>query len=815
MSKFIDCINRTTLSAKQKSAIIDDYSTRLKFHKANGSDAVKAELDAAEEMFDSIVQKNVEGRGAYLYNIKTAARHEEAIQKLDGTDLSEYSINVVERAYTLGTNAILDALTAPLADMVGMARTRIIGTAPATFNKYIPFYDSQKKMEEIVRATFDDTIGGMSGDVAKGIQRSNDMSLNMMAEAGITIQRDPLYRLPQHHLIERMSGRRKEWIEMHNQPGFLDWDNMKDFTEGRPIPTTVKDKADLLGDVFDTIVTNGKIKRKKTGVSVSSIASKYAHRRFIRYANADAWLQAHQKYGENDILGTVLGHLRSVSMDIALAREFGNQPANMIQNIAQITEQRASDLDLKLRERKQRKGRLRVKTEKNNKAAKEMHQIASYQQKAESRGFFAGAIHAGINIQAAGKLGYTSIPAVLSDSSLRHIVRREMGAGAAPEIVRFAAGLTRKEQKIQAIRLAAGVHTLAAQTMAIERHMGEVIGPLRGFAESTIRFTQLGNLTTAGRQAFSLDTFGQFGDFAKTKFADLPEPMKTWLTRYDITSKEWDVFRATKKTSDTAGGLIAPISMLDRTDIPYSEAFRLYEKFSFAVNAEMERAIPSVTLRARQAKGEYIREDTVVGALTRTYGQFKAWPVTMYYLHLRNAWRRGGIVPRVSYLAKFGIPLTISGAISIQIINILQGNDPEKMDNIDFWERATLKGGAGAIWADVLASGTDIINGPVMGFFEDSVRLVKLGYKTVTSGHDEGFLGEFLLYLKENAPVANAWQVDRILDGILQNIIEIFDPVAYNKIRRRERRKLKRRKLTPYWRFGELEPDRAPEFDLY
>ena len=82
MSKFTDCINGTTLSAKQKNNIIDDYQEQLNSHIRNGSDPVKAELDAAEEIFDKVVQKNVDERGAYLYNIRTASRHQDAIKNL-------------------------------------------------------------------------------------------------------------------------------------------------------------------------------------------------------------------------------------------------------------------------------------------------------------------------------------------------------------------------------------------------------------------------------------------------------------------------------------------------------------------------------------------------------------------------------------------------------------------------------------------------------------------------------------------------------------------------------------------------------------
>ena len=808
MSKFTDCINGTTLSAKQKSNIIDDYQEQLNSHIRNGSDPVKAELDAAEEIFDKVVQKNVDERGAYLYNIRTASRHQDAIKNLSDDELIEYSVDAVERAYTLGSNGVTDALMAPIADMVDKATRRVTGQYK------LPFYSSQKDMEQIVRAAFDETLSGPSSDIAKGIQRANDMSIDMMAEAGIKIQKDPLYRLPQNHLVERMTGKRDQWIKTHNKEGFLDWDNMKDFSEGRPIPTTVEGKAELLGRIFDTIITNGNIKDKK-GVIVNSVAAKYAHRRFLRYASADAWLEAHKKYGENDILGTVVGHLKSVGMDIALAREFGNQPLSMIKNINTMTLNRAAKLDTAL-EQQGKKAKFGGKVAEMNKAAEEMHRIASFGHKAESKGFFSGLIGGGVNLMAAGKLGFTSIPAILTDSTLRHITRREMGAGAAPEIVRFASSLTNKSQRIQAVRLGAGVHTLVRQTVAAERFMGELFGGKlsRGFAEATVRFSRLAQITTSGRHAFTLDTFGQFGDYSKTRFSKLPDNMKTWLKRYNITSKEWDVFRATKKTSDSSGALIAPISLLDRTDIPYSEAFRLFEKFSLAVNAEMERAIPSVTLRARQAKGEYIREATVVGAATRATMQFKAWPTTMYYLHLRNGWRRGG-VKAFSYLTTLGTSLTIAGAISIQIQNILQGRDVEKMDNLNFWMRSAFKGGSGAIIADIIANGADIVDGPLHSFAKQLGRLSKLGMKKLADGRDAGLLAEFLKFTKDNLPVVNSWQLDLVTDRVLENAIQTFDPVGHNKMRRRRKKYLRSKEKSEYWRYGKTEPDRAPEFDLY
>lgn len=800
MSGFTDCISKSSLSKRQKKKILSQYDEDVRRFILNGKPQAQAEVDAAKSLFDEVVAGNVAKKGAYVHNMRIMKGHYDAIETLDGMELVEYTQKILDEAYVTGENSFTAALASKLSDAIGKSFNPVTGS----------YFKSQAMFEELVYGRYGKGVGGSDmSPVIKGMVKDiEDMTktVNKMLQAsGVSIKEDPTWIMPQYHVPGRMIGEANEaaWINMHMKSGFLDWDNMGDFLKGRVLPTTDEGRRELLAEVYNTIVTGGV---KDAGGNVTnSIASKYVHRRFIRYKTPEAWLEAHKAWGDDDIFGSLMTYVRRAGRDIALMQNLGANPAAAVRGMNGRIEKRAGELDKS--RGKAGKG-LQLKAGSAEQIANNMYRVFSFAHKSPDLNPVAKTAYAGVNMLSSARLTATTVAALFTDRATTALVKKRMGAGASSSFVKL---MLSKNNKVQAVRNGAGVHSLVRSVTASERFLGEVMGPnwARQFPEFTVRFTGLANITTAGRQAFQVDAFGMLGDLAGTKFNDIPTATKGWFESYGITEADWDVFRATPKLSDESGGMLPVIAILDRTDIPYGEALRLFKKFGMAVDSEMEKAIPTMSLRARVAKGESIDEASTAGVFMRTGGQFMGFSLSMFYLHMLPQLRRPGMGAVKGMSALVGL-LTLAGATTLQAKAIIDGRDPEDMTTLNFWLRSALQGGGLGFAGDVLSRGTGMLESPSVRFLDDTGRLGKKAYQQLVEGRDAGLTGEFIKYMSQNTPALDSWQARLITRTAVESAIKHFDSKAFNRMRMKQMRSDRKADRTRFKKFGKM-PSRMPK----
>lgn len=168
------------------------------------------------------------------------------------------------------------------------------------------------------------------------------------------------------------------------------------------------------------------------------------------------------------------------------------------------------------------------------------------------------------------------------------------------------------------------------------------------------------------------------------------------------------------------------------------------------------------------------------------------------------------------------VATTLTGAMIMQVKDVLSGKDPRAMMNEDrfkFWSSAALQGGALGIYGDFLyginetryGSGPlETLAGPTIG------PLMELGLvqplnaaKKFSEGKETNLLAQTAQDLKGFVPGGNIWYTKAAMDHLIfQNVMEALSPGYLANMRRKTRKDYGQ---DWWWEPGEPMPDRAPD----
>ena len=796
MSKFSDCIGDSNIPKDQKDEIVKEFDSVVAGHVKNGMPEDAAEVMAANVVAGRRSTAAKAKKLAHVHNIRVLNEHQEKINTLSGRELSEYAREQVREGYMVGTNGILHALQAPLADMIDASNRRFTGS----------YMKSTKQFDDIPRGLYGEDIPERARGWVDGIKKADELREKVLEAAGIHLPKDPTYRLPQTAVPHKMSGEvnMKSWLEFHGREGAIDWDNMGDFLDGRVLPTDKAGRLEVLEDVYHTLTTGGAHKNK-TGRR--SVASKWQHRRFIRYQTADSWLEANRKFGNDDIFGLIFQNLELVARDASLMQSLTTNPKVGLDQIGAMVANRAGRMDIANKVGGSNKGE-QAKAKSNNLAAAELLSIAMKGQQEESLGYYTGAVIGLTNVITSAKLTLTALKALPTDTGTRLVTKRSVGL---PASVTFLKQLFSKANKADAVFYGAGAHGLIRTTLAADRMLGEVSGDKisRAFPELTVRATGLNLVTNVGRHHMKLDSMRFFGKNANKKLGELPERTQKWFKEYGITEGDWDILRATPVVSDRNGGILPLGNLFEREDISSSEAMRVFRRFSYAVDSITEQGVPTMTLEARRIKGELLDPKTATGATVRSTMQFFGFSLSMMFLHIKPHLQKG-LIRGTRDFAPVAVALTTAGAVINQVNNIFSDRDLEPMDNAEFWIRASANGGAWGLVGDFLTRGKDIVVSPTIRFVGDVQRLISKGIKMIETGDSQGLSGETAWLAYKMTPLIDAWMTRWATRPMMENIISMIDPETAEDLARKARNQANRMGLEQTREWGEL-PNRLPK----
>ena len=199
--------------------------------------------------------------------------------------------------------------------------------------------------------------------------------------------------------------------------------------------------------------------------------------------------------------------------------------------------------------------------------------------------------------------------------------------------------------------------------------------------------------------------------------------------------------------------------------------------------------------------GAGMERGTWKGELTRSFFQFKAFPLAMISRHFMRGMSMDTAGGKALYLGSLIAGTTILGAVSQSVNDLLSGKDLRNYNPFEGergarnWMAAFLKGGSLGLYGDFLFSGATQNNqagpiaaalGPVAGLVEEAFKITQGNIVQALQGKDTNFGAEAVRFVKGNTPGANLWYAKAALDHIVfHQLQEYFSPGYLAQMQRR------------------------------
>jgi hypothetical protein len=254
-----------------------------------------------------------------------------------------------------------------------------------------------------------------------------------------------------------------------------------------------------------------------------------------------------------------------------------------------------------------------------------------------------------------------------------------------------------------------------------------------------------------------------------------------------------------------------------------------------------QMAVPvsgSLWTRARLMGGA--RPGTIMGEGIRSFAMYKTFLINSMYQYAEELGMRSmaaakdaGMGPGLqtaAYLGgKFGwpvaafIPLTLAGALTVQLKQLARGNDPIYMGTPKFWGAAMLQGGSFGILGDFFYSPESrtghtagvVGAGPVGDLLADVKDTATHTYDLATNPTDEKTqhleVNQLAQDVRKYTPGASLWWARAAFNrGIVDQLQLALDPQAKASFARAAQHQRSATGQESWWPQGEPLPTRAP-----
>lgn len=553
---------------------------------------------------------------------------------------------------------------------------------------------------------------------------------------------------------------------------------------------------------YKTISTDGQNKKVPGAFSGNGkMANRHQDSRFLVFKDADSWIEYQESFGSPDFFNVMVGHIRSMSSEIAMLEVLGPNPNQAFKYLSDITENDGNmgmvnsvwnvvsgSADM-----------IEVNRESLAKGtAFTRHLLMSAQ--------LGGAAISSITDPVYGKMtrAFNGLPIV---KSIQHTVGQLNPAD--------------ESDRAFAAHLGMVMDGWSSQALVGSRFSGEMdpAGKASKISETLFRASGLTAWTQGQRNSFGLDFQWHLARQMGNPLSSVESKFQGMMRRYGITDDDWEIMRSVPLEEHGGTSYFRPQNMHD-LDLPTETVDNLVTKILEAMNTEMDFAVPTPDARVRaiQTWGGQKR-GSVGGEVSRMTMMYKSFSMTQFMTHMyRNGPKFVGV-----YALRLGIMLSAMGALSIQMKEISRGREPRQMDGA-FLFAAMMQGGGLGIFGDFIdASGVGNKNrhgnsflatamGPGGSLIEDAVGLGVSGFDFATDPFtgDETNLGrEASRLMQRYTPGNNLWYGRLLFERYLfDNLQEMTDPKAKQNRKKYERKIKTERGQDYWWKRG----DSAPSF---
>ena len=689
------------------------------------------------------------------------------------------------------------------------------------------------EMKDVVREMFDpgSTKNPIAADLAAAAMDAMEFARLKFNAAGGRIAKLKNYGMPQHHdSISITKYGKQAWIDKVKP--MLDRELMINEKTGLKFDDGSLEIA--LGEVWETITTEG-FNKQRPGSAAGfgkSIANRRMDHRFLKFKDADTWMEYQEMFGKSDPFSTVVGHLDSMARDIASMEILGANPNATIRWMTQfLRKQGALDDQKGLKRKNQYPGRTnkdRMNTKINLLENIWNHHNGSLNAPVE--GSVARTLAGTRQILTSAQLGSAALLS-LGDFNFTRIAAKFNGIPASramfSNLKQLAKGYYSDE--LADLAMSSGIigETFLTVGAAQARFMGEVFSPelAKRINETVLRASQLSHITQSGKFGFGMEFFRTLSRYSDIKWNKLDKNFRAFLERQGFGETHWDIIRTTPKHEYKGITFIRPDDIYSNTNIEENLAKDIASRLMDGINREIEFAVPSSSYRAKASIKGNAKPGTVGGELLLSASMYKNFTLTLAFTHIaRGLFGVKGLRGKTAYMGGLIISTTLIGALTYELKNLTKGKDitPEENRDIKYWMNAMIHGGGLGIFGDFFFAGTNRFGGgyaqtavgAVGSFVSDVLKLGVVNPINLIRGEKVNYGNDISNFIKRYTPGASLWYIRLVLERyIFDTLQEMIDPDFDKRVRRKEKRSRKTTGLEYWWGAGEKKPDRLPNIN--
>ncbi|MDP2619913.1 MAG: hypothetical protein Q8P46_07005 [Hyphomicrobiales bacterium] len=689
-------------------------------------------------------------------------------------------------------------------------------------------------VHEMYRAHFGEAAGKSTGDLsavefAKGWIDATDGGVRDFNRAGGSLAKLEDFLLPQRTSRAKLY-KAGEDVWTADAARSLDWQRTR-WPDGSRIAPG--DRGRFLSEAYRTLKTGGDVRIKpgeaaKRGAAMGNTLDKH---RTLFWKSSGAWLEMHKKYSDGGVFETMIGHLDNMGHRIAMLQTFGPSPVTMIEQIGGFARKIAADADIAAGSKPPKihgvTSSYKTEAEAAHVFLKDAYAAVTGQTRGPEDGLaskLAMAVGGARDISASALLGSSWLAAMPGDFFTKALRRNLAGLPLWKSLGWYFRFMNPNNAVDRASMMRAGFINEHATRfgMARSRLSGfEMLSPAvtKRVADVVLRASLLSPHTQWSRFSTAAEFMGAMADWAGKSFDDVP--LKRVFEEYNIKAADWDAMRAVP-VHITEGGhrFLRPDDILAHSGLPGARAQELADKFMAMIIDEGKMSTIEASIGATMTLQSTTRPGTLAGSIMRSVSLFKNFPVTLFNTHIRHGLSRATIKGRLSYLSALFLGMTLMGAFTVQMREVLKRRDPAPVDDPNFWLRAALTGGGASLLGDFLFSDLNrfgqglggTLAGPPARLFTDINNLTTGNLMEAVQGKDTNLRREMVRFAQNWTPGTNIWYLRAALQSTMwDQLMRQADPKAERSFRRAESR-LKRQTGQGYWwRPGQIAPSRLPD----
>ena len=826
---FGDCIRSAqkqgVLSEDEADALISRYEEHRSARAAAGEgdpegaakSALTAEMEAAaarRKLLAALAAEKQEQIKLYLTDFRDSGGNanvfEAAINLIENYGAGAGTTSIAGRA-----KAITSLAHGELADLLStFRRSRLTGQR---FNKPL--------MDDVIREILGQSTGkpeakAMADAVDKVFETLRTEFNKAGGEIGKLERYVPQFHEPRALLKAGYAGWRDAILPR------LDVDRMRDPLTGGPL--TPQRLEEGLRVSYDRITTGGWSDREPSQLPFGkgSLANQRAEHRFLHFKTAEDWLAYDRDFGHGDPIKAIFQHINGMSRDIAAMEVLGPNPNATLNWLKQVVQSEAGKAIAG--EESLFKGGAAAKIQdKLDYLPWRMQGIYDY---VRGRQVVSGRLATGFgnvrNVLTSAQLGGASILAAATDPFIDRSARAMAGLPATKALYGIASAIKSGSTREQAVRSGLILDDFLHIVGDEARYAGTLGGSewSKWLADRTVNLNGLEPITQARRHVFGLDFQATVADHAGQTFDQLGAAnpyLRRTLESYGFTGKSWDSLRGTEAFKPEGGaGFVQPIDVKNRD---------IAKRYLSMIYGETERAVPTGTARSQSFVTGGAPRGSVFGEMLGSGLQYKSFALsftTLQWQAFKQELQQGP-ARAAGYAASLAIPLTLGGALSVQLKNIMNGKDLQPMDattgqGLKFWTQAFQTGGGFGVMGDFLfsdqtrfgANFTETLAGPTAGLISDIFKLTvgnaqeAIQGKKTHVGREAVRIGGKYVPIVSTLPYTRAAYQRMFLDQLQY----LTDPEAHKYFHDQQTRMKRETGQGYWWKPGETSPERLPEF---